>query len=464
MSARPANDQERAVIVKAIERSRQTLYTNQTPGQSLSAVLLHKEDAKGETASNQGVNKGLRSRPFDFTQVKLLQLANEHHANCIHTKVAATVGLGFLSDKERQIRADKAAGKMTTAQIGADWKQSKVDEVLNPLCDHSWQDTLNAIAEDYWEVGNGYLEVVRGGEGKISGLHHIMSNEVWICVEDDLFNFHYEIQSGEGAGGNRIFAAFGDKEELKVRLTTKTAGTSVGMSDEAKDRISEVIHFRRPTGLDKWYGYPDWISCVAAIELIQCLRQYKYDFFNNRGVPEFLLFVMGQKLEEEEWKKITDALEANIGRGASHKSVALNIPNEQIKIELHKLAMEGGNDDTIDKSNETYQMAIVSAHGVPPLLAGIMIPGKLGASNELPNAIRAFQTLKIGQTQRLFQQRLGTTLGGKDTSLGLTMDDFTFRTITDAIDLDQMDTSTRMRQTEGQAAAQGRDLKAGVKD
>jgi hypothetical protein len=453
-SNRPAADDEQAVMVEAITRSIAPLYGDRLAGLSMVQVLMKAAGTPdASSASTQGINKGRREHPFDYSQVTLFQTANEHHSACIRAKVSATVGLGFLTPEEiaKKIKGDAIVGGP---------KRTKADEILDPLCDHSWQDVMTDAGEDFWQVGPCYIEVVRSDGKKITGIHHVPAKDVHVVVEDAI-NRHFEV-CGEGTSP-KLFAEYGDLDGFKARGLGTTNGFT--LTPEQAGSTAEIIQIRQPSSLSKIYGFPDWISCVAAIELIQCLRQYKYDFFNNRGVPEFLLFVLGQRLADKEWKVIVDALKSNIGKGNSHKSVALNLPNDQIKIVLEKLALEGKSDDSLDKTNETYQLAIVTAHGVPPLLAGIQIPGKLGATNELPNAIRCFQLLRCGPAQRIFQQKLGATLGNKDLNggLGLGPDDFILRAITDEINLQAMDTSTQMRQTETDAANQGRDLNAGLK-
>ena len=88
----------------------------------------------------------------------------------------------------------------------------------------------------------------------------------------------------------------------------------------------------------------------------------------------------------------------------------------------------------------------------------------MGANNELPNALQAFQALKIGRLQRIIQQRLGKTLGSERAGLGLTLSDFEFYTILDEIDIGTAQTVAGMKQPLAEAKAQGRDLSAGLKD
>lgn len=380
--------------------------------------------------SRQGVDEGLKDHPFDMEAVIRFQTSNIHHSACINTKVASSVGVGHL---------------------GSENGDGKVDRVLNPLCDETWQEVIEDVAEDYWQVGTGYIEVVRGvdGFGRITGIHHVPSKYVYVCVDNE-YNRHYKILGGEGGSDDIVLAHFGDKKGFMERLTG---------SDRKPEEVSEIIPFRNPTSLSRWYGFPDWISAVPSIELVQMMLQQQFDFFLNRGVPEFMLFILGQKLPEDDWKTVLNAIRANIGQGNSHKSLALNLQNPEIKVQLEKLAMESKSEEGFAKSKESLAMDIVSAHRVPPLLAGIQIPGKLGATNELPNALMAFQILVIGPAQRQFQQQLGASLG-REPNLGLTVKDFGFRKITDEINLQNMDTISRMREP----AAEGRDPGEGLKD
>ena len=416
----------------------------------LSDLLKRGSDDKNQSASSQGLAFGKKGHPYDRKAIRNFLNSNEHHAACIQAKVNSTVGLGY---KDSRVETTKEDGGIKVDDV-----ESKVDKALCSLCTISWQDVLTDVAEDYWQVGDGYIEVIRKdptNPDKISGLHHIPSTDIHVVLEDANYNRHFEVAGSESAGIiTRKFALFGDKEDFLKR----------NKFNVDPGNVSEVIQIRRPSSQNRWYGYNDWLSAVASIELMQCLKQYKYDFFLNRGVPEFMMFVLGQKLNKDDWAKIEQALRANIGLGRSHKSLALNLENPEIEIQIEKLAMEGKQDDDFSKSGEYLAQSIVTAHGVPPLLAGILVPGKLGASNELVNALQAFQLLKIGPAQRVFQQALAATLGDDTMNggIGLAPLDFVMRKITEEIDLATMDTMSRQR-TEA-TAKDGRDPKDGLKE
>lgn len=472
---RGPTEDEKALLCEAFGRVQKDLF-GAPSGESLAALILKESPIYGDAnksttlmdaGSNQGVLLGRREQPFDMRQVSTLQVTNEYHATCLHTEVACTVGLGFMTPELRAHLDAKKAGPQMDAlgnpkpmpQMPTGYVQTNIDKLLSPMCHHSWRHTMNSVCEDFWQVANGYLEVVRAdpgtdGNGPITGLHRIPPWHVFYNIEDANYNYHFEIESDE-SGGTQHFGEFGDLADFWKRQTAyKKTGAS-----------SEVVHFSRPTSLSRWYGFPHWLSAVPAIELLTCLKQFKYDFFNNRGVPEFMLFITGAKLSTADWAKVTEALKSNIGQGNSHKSMALNLSDKEIQIQVEKLVAEGSNNDSLEKTNESYQVSVVTAHGVPPLLAGILIPGKLGSSNELPNALQAFQALRVGPAQELIQEKLIATLANDAFNGGLALkpEDCLLRKITEEIDISAMNTVSGMRQSLPQAKAQGRDLKAGMK-
>lgn len=418
--------------VAFLDRRGHLLYPRQGTGVAMLAQLL-KADTDIVAASNQGVPIGRKPHPFDFAAARTFKLNNVQHSTCIQAAKQALVGLGFKNDN--------------------------VSDTLDPLCEISWQDVLGDAAEDFLDTGNGYIEVVRDESDKIKGLHHLPAIDVDIYVENEQYDRHYRIRNGLGTGstiiGGRVFARFGERDALMKR-----------MPDLNQRTVSEVIHFRQSTNMNRWYGYARWLAATASIELMQALHQFSFDFFINRGVPEFILFIKGGKVDPKTWKKVEESIKATIGLGNQHKTMALNLDDPALEIQVEKLALEGTGDSTMLRDmSETLSLNIVSAHGVPPLLAGILIPGKLGATNELPNALQAFQALTIGPMQKTFETTLGVTLGNKTFNGGLGLDRkaFELKRVLDEIDLGTMDTVSRMREPLAEANANGRDLKAGLK-
>lgn len=431
-----------------IDRASETLYSEE-----LRKAL--KTIQKPEAISTQQTRIGRQALPFDICAARDMIKQNGYHSRCIRVKRNCTVGLGH---------ADISADGKSSTPHDRTWK------ALSPLCGtHGWQDLLNGGGDDFWSTAQCYLEVMRDKKDNIIGLHRAPSPSIRVFIEDASYHKHYRCTSvGEGVG-EVIFAEFGEREALLGRLDGSKNVSGLGKEIRkafVKDptRIHELIPIRQSTNMSRWYGYPDWLAATPSIELSQASQQHHADFFRNRGVPEILIVLKGP-IEGPDYEKVKETLRGTIGRGNQHKSAVVQLQDPEAELLVEKLGLEGKADGSILESvSTTLGMEIVGIHGVPPLLAGILISGKLGASNEFPNALMSFQTTVLQEAQETFSQRLGATLGNPalNGGLGLTEKDFQFRRVTDVIDLATAATVGAMRQTVPEAKAQGRDLAGGV--
>lgn len=443
--------------VLTVLRKSQDLYPRLSDdGRSLLEALT--KASAPDAVSGQRAAEGTKDHPFNMEKVRLIRDFNPWHSTCIETKVSSTVGLGHYTDGDRLRKRAKETGEVPPEDVD---ELSKAEKVLDDLCDRSWQDLIHDVIEDYWQAGNGFIEVVRAGD-RIIGLYHIRPEDVYVVVEneEDIREKHFQVFGDEGQ--EVTMAPFGERDEFLARIKNANGGSGMaGVKLPDNENVSEVIHLMRSSSNSKWYGYPDWLSATPAIELIQALHQYGMDFFINRGVPEFLLFILGSKLDDKDWEAIEEAMQKGVGHGNSHKAGAFNLDGVDTKVQVEKLGIGDNSDSTFKNYLEPGQLEIVSAHRVPPLLAGIQIPGKMGAANEMTNSMLGFQQLVIAPAQKAVTSYLARTLG-KET--GLSYKDLQFKSILDKFDLGQADTAARMRQPATEAQAQGRDLKDGLKD
>lgn len=406
-----------------------------------------------------------------------LMLSVDIQQTCIQTKRDATVGLGFETEEDQLARDrqreldqqshDVAMGRaqppnpapkqpvqkadpITNDPQKKKSGRSKVEEVLDPLCDAGFQSLLNQMGEDFENTAMCYMEVVRDESGKIVSLWHMPACLVFIFNEAKKPNYHFEVNDG---GRNLKYARFGDLDRFKKDNPTTMASQEI---------VTELIRIRLPTSMDPHYSYPSWISVTPWLELAQILLQFHFDFFNNQAVPSLLVLLTGGSVEQRELDKIGEQLKETVGPGKRFRSLLAAIKNPNVQAHIERLVSE--KEDSFSDLWSAVQLKIVSSHRIPPLLAGVTLPGKMAAANELPNALIAFQTLYIGPNQRLFEQALGATLGSEDAGLGLQPTDFRLKKITDAYDMGQVDTMSRMRETATEAQLTGRKLQDGLKD
>lgn len=422
--------------------------------------------------SAQWRKAGRVPHPINYEAAIRLMLSVDIQQTCIQTKRDATVGLGFETEEDQQARKQKqelsqhshdvAMGRVQTpsspvSKIVQDSKsqqlsKSKVEEVLDPLCEVGFQALMSQLGEDFENTSMCYIEVVRESEsdsGKVTALWHMPASCVYV-VNEKKPNYHYEMDDG---GGTIRYARFGDLERFKK-----------DNPNIKQEQTTELIRIRMPTSLDPHYSYPSWLSVTPWLELAQKMLQFHFDFFDNRAIPSLLVLLTGGQVLESEMKVISDQLKETIGPGKRFRSLLAAIKNPNIQAHIERLESE--KTDAFADLWSAVQLKIVSSHRIPPLLAGVTLPGKMAAANELPNALIAFQTLYIDPNQRLFEQVLGSTLGNPQLSggLGLSPSDFKLKKITDAYDMGQVDTMSRMRETATEAQMSGRKLQDGLKN
>lgn len=367
--------------------------------ESLLVKALKPNLPKQKAGSNQGNSVGIRPHMMNKFMARTLRDFNPTHATCLDAKKRATVGLGH--------------------------RDQDVHRILDPLCKFSWQDVLDACADDYWETGECFIEIVWDeGRTMVTAINHIESAQTYVEVEeeDNSSDFHFLVSSETRM--QVMMAAFDDLLDLRKRFGVDGSGdirrgrstrSSTPRRWGSGNMIvpSEVIHIRQSSNKSRWYGFPDYLAATPMVELGQCMTQHEFDFYFNRAVPEFLLFILGKSISTPTWKQIEETLKASQGLTNAHKTAAIHLPGtpEDTEVIMHKLAMEETGENGFADKSAAVSMGIATAHGVPPILANILLPGKIGAANETPNALMLFQKTKLGQAQRNFSNILAKTLG-----------------------------------------------------
>jgi len=424
-------------------------------------AVSKQEPAPGEPESATGMAGLIRyPQPVTADAIYALKDISGHHSSCIQAKKYATVGLGFIDEGDEVDKAGTAEESMEKAASllsGKGRVVSKVDEKLDPLTNFGFANELLDACEDFVDCGTGYMEVHRNSNKEIDGISQVPYKFLWPCTYNKRLFYQY---SAVGQT-TQYWVPFGKgNRDWLVGPNGPLHGTNKEPYDPS---ISEVISFMQPSNRVKYYGYPDWLSASVDIDLIRKCKQYKADFYHNRGVLDKVLVVTGELVEDKKWKQIEDNLQAAIGMGNNWSSLALNFGNADVKVEIKDMGAGAGDEDQFAKDMETLTQNTVSSHGVPPLLANILIPGKLGASNEFINALVGFQLLRINSYQNVFETGMSKTLGGDEGIDGLIGEDFRLRTVTSQIDVLTMDTVGKMRSEATSGENADRDLKKGVK-
>ena len=427
--------------------------------------------------------------PVSVSAARTFKDVSPHHASCIQSKKYSILGLGFVSEgteiEDSKARSDTGVkateDKVGSLLTGEAYIESKADKTLNPLTIQGFLPELYKVVEDFLDAGTGYLEVVRGGGDEIIGLNWLPYEDVHVAIvidNDGRTRVVYRYTGsfmGQAQGLLRVYSLFGKANRDWVfdtfyNRTKDDTGSDEAPRDEfnnifaagdiTKQQVSEVIPFMVPSNRSRYYGYPEWLSAAPFVTLLTAAMQYKSDFYTNRGVMAYILGVMGS-IDDDKWTAIKNNMQGTVGGGNNFKNLVVQMNDPKSKIVVEKLASSDKTEMQFTADSEVFAQSIVSAHRVPPVLANILIPGKLGATNETVQAIVSFQLLEVGPKQSMVENTLASTLGGKDGIKNLDPEDFRLRKITSQFDITGLDTVGRMRE---EAVGANRDVSEGVKD
>ena len=270
----------------------------------------------------------------------------------INAKVANIVGLGFdfietkkttdvLDDIEDEKQLQRARRKLNRIRQDLhQWLEDCNEE-------ETFKETLVKVYTDLEATGNGYLEIGRTTAGRIGYIGHIPSKTMRVRRLRDGF---VQLLYGKAV----FFRNFGD---------TKTENPIAGSTD----RPNEIIHLKKYTPKNNYYGLPDIVAAQNAMAGNEFAGKYNLDYFENKAVPRYIITVKGAKLSTESERKLLEFFQVGL-RGKNHRSLYIPLPPDSpdSKTEFKMEPIEAG---TQESSFNVYRSSnrdeILMAHRVP---------------------------------------------------------------------------------------------------
>ena len=270
----------------------------------------------------------------------------------INAKVANIVGLGFdfieskkttdtLEDIEDEKQLERARKKLNRIKQDLHAWLEDCNE------DETFKETLIKFYTDYEATGNGYLEVGRTTTGKIGYIGHIPSKTMRVRRFRDGF---IQLLYGKAV----FFRNFGD---------TKTVNPIAGQ----EDRPNEIIHIKKYTPKNNYYGIPDIIAAQNAMAGNEFAGKYNLDYFENKAVPRYIITVKGAKLSPESERKLLEFFQVGL-KGKNHRSLYIPLPPDSpdSKTEFKMEPIEAGSQESsFNIYRQSNRDEILMAHRVP---------------------------------------------------------------------------------------------------
>lgn len=290
--------------------------------------------------------------PYNMLYLAQLYDVSPYHHSAVNAKVANVIGLGYMFEEtykttqkvqdviDEPKRLDKLRSKI---EIAKEELRSYL-ESLNS--DDSFLENMKKVYTDLESTGNAYLEVGRTSTGKIGYIGHIPTTTMRIRRHRDGFvQVVYNRYT--------FFRNFGDIE------TPDQVGTD--------PQPNEVIHFKKFTPSNTYYGIPDILAAKNAVAGDEFAQRFNLDYFENKAVPRYIITVKGAKLTAESERKLLEFFQTGL-KGRNHRTLYIPLPSdgENNRVEFKMDPIEAGiQDSSFNNYAIENRDRILIAHRVP---------------------------------------------------------------------------------------------------
>lgn len=320
---------------------------------------------------------------------KIYEINAAHHA-AVNVKVANVVGLGYefketprtldkiedaLSDEEKLVKLRRKLARART-------DLREYIESLNN--EDSFTEVMKKALTDYESTGNGYIEIGRTSTGKIGYIGHIPSYTMRVRRSRDGF---IQIVYNKYT----YFRNFGDTE-------TKDP---LGMDTNP----NEVIHFKKYTPTNTFYGIPDIVSATNAVAGDEFAAKFNIDYFENKAVPRYIIIVKGAKLTPDSERKLLEFFQTGL-KGKNHRTLYIPLPadNDNAKVDFKMEPVEAGTQESSFKEyRRENRDQILMAHRVPVSKIGMPEGVSLAAAKD---ADKTFKEQVCRPLQDFFEDKV----------------------------------------------------------
>jgi hypothetical protein len=339
---------------------------------------------------------------------KIYEISPYNYA-AINAKVANIVGLGYsfvetkkandaldsISDTKQLERARKKLNKLR--QDLDNWLEETNEE-------ETFTETLIKAYTDLEATGNAYIEIGRTVAGNIGYIGHIPSKTMRVRrLRDGFIQLLY--------GKAVFFRNFGDQE-------------TPNPIDGGLERPNEIIHLKKYTPMNNYYGIPDIIAAQTAMAGNEFSGKYNLDYFENKAVPRYIITVKGAKLSPESERKLLEFFQVGL-KGKNHRSLYVPLPpdSSDSKVEFKMEPIEAGNQEgSFEKYRKSNRDEILLAHRVPINKIGVPEGISLASARD---ADKTFKEQVCRPAQDILEKKINRIILEKTDALLLKFNELT---------------------------------------
>lgn len=327
--------------------------------------------------------------PYNQDLLAKLYESNAVHFAAVTAKVTNVVELGHEWRETRRtqekLQAKTDEDSLERARKKVDRHKEDMDRLLESWNEEDlFSETLAKVLTDRESTGNGYMEIGRKANGQVGYVGHIPSTTMRVRKERDGF---VQIVNNKVT----FFRNFGDR---------KTPDPIGGDKNP-----NEIIHFKKYTPKNSYYGIPDVISAMGAIAGMEFAQRFNLDYFEHKAVPRYIILVKGGKLPPDAEQKLIDFFSTQL-KGQHHRSVYIPLPKQHggADIEFEIVPIEAKvQDASFQKYHDMNRDTILMAHRVPKTKVGLSVDVSLAVARD---ADKFFKEQVTRPVQRRVEKKL----------------------------------------------------------
>jgi PBSX family phage portal protein len=346
---------------------------------------------------------------YNLEYLSVVYETSTYNYAAINAKVANIVGLGydFVETKKTNDALDALTDDKSLERA-----RRKISKLRQDI--HAWLDTTNeedtftqTLIKTYTDLeatGNGYIEIGRTTGGNIGYIGHIPSKTMRVRrLRDGFIQLLY--------GKAVYFNNFGD---------TETENPIAGQ----EDRPNEIIHLKKYTPMNNYYGIPDIIAAQVALAGNELSGRYNLDYFENKAVPRYIITVKGAKLSPESERKLLEFFQVGL-KGKNHRSLYIPLPGDtpdsktEFKMEPVEANPQESSFNVYRKSNRDE---ILLAHRVPINKIGTPEGVNLAVARD---ADKTFKEQVCRPAQMILEKKVNKIFEEKTDALSLKFNELT---------------------------------------
>lgn len=351
---------------------------------------------------------GVATPPYNIEYLSQLYTKSAPHYSAVNAKVANIVLLGheivdshkakeMIEEAETQEQRRRIQRKISKARTALfEWIDACNEE-------DTFEEVMKSVVTDYEATGNGYFEIGRDINGEIGYIGHIPSKTMRVRKERDGF-----------------VQIIGNKVRFYRHIGASNPNP---VTDDS--RPNEVIHIKKYSPDNSYYGVPDIMAALTAVTGNEIAARYNLDYFENKAVPRYVVVIKGGKIGIQGHREILNFFDSAV-KGSNHRTILVPLPGDDGtsgKTSFEMKPVEAGvQDASFVNYYKTNLQTILMAERVPMTKVGMAEGVNIAVARD---ADKTFKEQVVRPEQKIIEKKLNKIFKEKSDILNFRINELT---------------------------------------